>query len=130
MDQTKLLKGYTGYELTELGRAQLLAHIEPAYPDVIAHHVTHEFGVYDSLPPEAASVRVTAVAFDDRVQAVVVKVNGTTARPDNKIYHITVSIDRGAGATPNDSNRMLADLANWRAIDPFNVDVVPKFFIF
>lgn len=130
MDEKKLKKGYTGYELTDAARWELMAHIEPVHPDVIAHHVTHEYGVYESLPPDTNTVRVIAMASNDTVQAAIVKVNGTTQRPDGKFYHITISIDRAAGAKPVDSNALIADSKNWVAVDPFNLAVMPKFFNF
>jgi hypothetical protein len=130
MDQNKLRKGYTGYLLTDQGRAHLLAHIDPVHPDVVAHHVTHEFGVYEQLPPDADHARVIAVASNDVVQAAVVKVNGTTARESGGVYHITVSVNRAAGGTPKMSNDLLADRGNWTAVDPFNVQVEPQFFPF
>jgi len=130
MDEKKLRKGYTGYLLTDHAKSQLLGHIEPMHPDIVAHHVTHEFDVYESLPPDTNTVRVTAVAYDDRVQCAVVKVNGSTRRPDGKIYHITISLDRAAGAKPVDSNMVLDDLTNWYSVDPFNLAVMPKFFSF
>lgn len=130
MDENKLKKGYNGYELTDQARAELLAHIEPMHPDVIAHHVTHEFGIYEELPPDTDTVRVTAVASDNKVQAAIVKVNGTTQRPGGGFYHITVSLDRAAGAKPVDSNTLIADSRNWHAVDPFNLAVMPKFFQF
>jgi hypothetical protein len=130
MDEKKLKKGYNGYQLTDHARSQLLEHVERMFDDVIAHHVTYEFGVYESLPPDTNLVRVTAVANNDRVQAAVVKVNSTTQRPDGRTYHVTVSLDRSKGAKPVDSNDMLDDLNNWRAIDPFNLEVTPTFFSF
>lgn len=130
MDEKKLRKGYTGYELTDHARSELLAHIDPIFPDVVAHHVTHEFGVYESLPPDTNTVRVIATASDDRVQAAIVKINGTTQRLDGSFYHITISLDREAGAKPVDSNRLIKDSDNWVAVDPFNLAVAPKFFPF
>jgi hypothetical protein len=132
MDANALKKGYTGYKLTDEGRAALLAHITPMFPDVIAHHVTHEFGVYsDNLPPPASHVRVVAVANNDRVQAAVVKVNGTVTRAyGNSYYHITISVDRVAGGSPVESNKLLADVSQWVEIEPFNVGVTPEFFPF
>lgn len=130
MDENKLKKGYSGYLLTDQGRSHLLAHIDPIHRDVIAHHVTHEFGVYESLPPQAHTVRVTAVASNDKVQAAIVKINGSTARTDGNTYHITVSIDRSAGAKPVDSNALIKDTRNWIAVDPFDVEVEPRFFSF
>src|SRR6056297_135685 len=130
MNEEKLRKGYNGYLLTDQGRAHLLAHIDPVHPDVVAHHVTHEFGVYEQLPPDADSVRVIAVASNDQVQAAVVKVNGTTQREDGGVYHITVSVDRAAGGTPKMSNDLLTDSRNWQAVDPFSLPVMPRFFPF
>lgn len=129
MDEKKLRKGYTGYELTEVGRSDLLTHIQPVHPDVVAHHVTHEYGVFESLPPEATSVRVIAVAANDLVQAAIVKVNGTTTRVyGDSFYHITVSLDRKAGAQAAMSNDLIRDSRVWTAVEPFNVSVTPKFF--
>lgn len=130
MNEEKLRKGYNGYELTDSAHYQLLGHIEPIHPDVVAHHVTHEFGVYESLPPDTNSVRVVAVANNDRVQAAIVKVGGTTQRPDGGTYHITISLDRAAGAKPKDSNDLIADSRNWQSVDSFNLPVMPRFFSF
>jgi len=130
MDQKKLRKGYNGYLLTERGRSHLLAHVDPVHADVIAHHVTHEYGVYESLPPETHTARATAVASNDKVQAVIVKINGSTARADGSFYHVTVSIDRAAGAKPVDSNALIKDSRNWTAIEPFDIEVEPRFFSF
>lgn len=129
MDSQTLRKGYTGYELTDKGRSDLLVHIEPRHPDVIAHHVTHEFGVYEQLPPSTSHVRVIAEVYDDKVQAVVVMVAGTTGRPDGGTYHITVSLDKSAGAKPVDSNKII-ESEDWNDVDNFNIDVEPKFFSF
>jgi len=130
MDEKKLKKGYTGYELTNNSHYQLLGHIEPIHPDVIAHHVTYEHGVYEQLPPDTNMVRVTAMASNDKVQAAIVKVNGTTARPDGGTYHITISIDRAAGAKPIDSNALIDDSRGWEYVEPFNLAVTPTFFPF
>jgi len=129
MDQTKLKKGYTGYELTSHARSELLAQVAPVHPDVIAHHITHEYGVYEQLPPYVDMVRVIAVAQNDLVQAAIVKINGTTTRVyGDSFYHITVSVDRAAGGKAVDSNALIKDSKNWTAIDPFNLAVMPKFF--
>lgn len=130
MKETTMRKGYNGYLLTPQGRADLLTHIEPVFPDVIAHHVTHEYGVYESLLPQATYVRVLAMAMSDTVQAVIVRVGDTHQRDDGSYYHITVSIDRSAGANPVDSNVVIADPGNWISIDPFTIEVDPQFFPF
>ena len=127
----KLKKGYNGYELTAQARDNLLKHIVPIHPDVIAHHVTHEYGIYEQLPPDASSVRVTAIAQDSGVQVAIVKVNGTTTRVyDDSFYHITISINRADGAKPQDSNGLIKDSRNWTAVMPFDLDVIPKFISF
>jgi hypothetical protein len=130
MDTKKLSKGYNGYLLTPTARGQLLTHIPPAHNDVIAHHITHRFGVYEELPPEANTARVVAVACNETVQAAVVKINGTIDRGDGSFYHVTVSIDRAAGAKPADSNTLIRDSRNWTAVESFNIDITPKFFSF
>ena len=130
MDVQKLKKGYNGYLLSDTGRDQLLVHVEPIHPDVVAHHITYEHGIYQELPPECDSVRVIAVAANEKVQAVIVKVNGTTARPNGGTYHITISLDKSAGAKAVDSNELISNSKNWTAVDPFNIDVTPMFFPF
>ena len=131
MDEKKLRKGYNGYLLTDHSRGLLLGMIEPLHPDIIAHHITHEFGIYEELPPDAHTARVTAVASNDRVQAAVVKINGTTARTyGDSFYHVTISVDRAAGGKPNDSNELIKDSRNWTAVEPFNLAVMPNFFQF
>lgn len=133
MDEKKLKKGYTGYELTNNAHYQLLGHIEPLFPDVIAHHVTYEYGVYEQLPPDTNLVRVYAVANNDKVQTALVKVNGETERPDGGTFHITLSLDKAAGAKAKDSNGVIANIATdgtFNTVEPFDLAVVPKFFSF
>lgn len=130
MKEENLKKGYNGYKLTENGRATLLRNIIIMFPNVVAHHVTHQFGIYDKLPPDALMVEVIAVAYNDKVQAAVVKVNGTTTRPDGKTYHVTVSIDKAKGGKPVDSNEVVSNVANWQEIKPFYIEVLPSFFPF
>jgi hypothetical protein len=125
------IKGYTGYELTEVGRATLLAHFPAVHPDVITHHVTHEFGVDDSIPPHADFVTVIAQAQNDLVQAVVVAINANVFREDGKIYHITVSVNKELGGKPVQSNDLLTDPTLWHIVSPpLTVAVTPKFFPF
>jgi len=129
MNEEKLKKGYTAYRLTDHAQSMLLGHIDPVHPEVIAHHVTHEYGVYEQLPPgNVVSVRVTHVAQNDVVQAAVVKVDGSTQRPDGRTYHVTISVDRDAGGEPAMSNALLADPSTWVPVDPFTIAVMPEFF--
>jgi hypothetical protein len=124
-------KGYNGYQLTEQSRDNLLRHIPPIYPDVIAHHITHEFNIVEQLPPDAITARVTYMMHGNGVQAAIVKVNGTTTRTyEDSFYHVTISVDRAAGAKPQDSNALIKDSKNWTVVSPFDLDVVPRFFPF
>jgi hypothetical protein len=129
-DQTPA-RGYNGYQLTDQSVNQLMRIIWPIHPDVIVHHVTHEFGVYDSLPPDATSVCMIAIAANDKVQAAIVEVNGEVERlQGNSFYHITISIDKSAGGKAVDSNALIKDRSNWVAIAPVELAVIPAFFPF
>lgn len=131
MDEKKLRKGYNGYELSAQSKDYLLTHITPIHPNIIAHHVTYDYNIYEELPPEAKWVRVIAIANNESVQVVIVKINGTTIREyGNGFYHITISVGRSKGGSPNQSNDLIKDSRNWRAVDPFNIEVIPKFFPF
>jgi hypothetical protein len=131
-EEIKLLRmGYNGYQLTDQYRYKLLQIIYPIHPDVIAHHVTHEYGVWESLPPAANSVRMIAFAANDKVQAAIVEVNGEVERlHGNSFYHITISIDKSAGGKAVDSNALIKDRSNWVAIAPVLLAVIPAFFNF
>jgi hypothetical protein len=125
---TKTPKFYTGWALPENERAKLLAQFVPIYPDVIAHHITDAFDVGEDHPlPEGESAEVVGIASDHRVQTLVVSINGTTARADGKVFHITWSIDREAGAKPAMSNDLIAT-GTVRAVDPVPISIIPSRF--
>lgn len=97
-----------------LNRDELLQEIEPTFPDVVAHHVTYKMlakgevlADFDLQPTEG---KIIDVVQSDKVQALVVQIDGSEHRPDGGIYHITWSIDREAGAKPVHSNKVIADL--------------------
>jgi hypothetical protein len=118
---------YVGWELDHQDRDTLLGMIAPAYPDVIAHHVTLHMGE-GALPVETEG-QVVGFADDGHgVQALVVEIAGTTNRPGGGTYHITWSIDRAAGRKPVDSNHVIAD----KGVIPFSVKwpikLTPKLF--
>ena len=130
-NEVKSPMGYNGYKLTDNARQELLAAVPAMFPDVVAHHVTHEYNIVESDPPYAGTVRVVAVANNAMIQAVIVKVLGTTARAHgDSVYHVTLSMDKAAGAKANDSNTLIKDSRNWTAVVPFDIDVIPTFFPF
>jgi hypothetical protein len=126
-----MTKGYNGYGLTDYGKNVLLDSINPLFRKVIAHHVTNEFDIDTQLPRPASTVNVIAVAANDRIQAAIVEVHGSTVRPDGGTFHITISLDPTCGTKPVDSNDLIADKANWKMLDePFTVQVITSFWPF
>lgn len=101
--------GYTAYTLSDSSRRELLAHFKPKYPEVIAHHVTYQFPAKstDALPPDVKDAHVVGYEHEDGLEALVVEINGSTKRPDGKLYHITLSLDRAKGKKPVHSNDLV-----------------------
>jgi hypothetical protein len=100
----------------------------PTHPDVLAHHVTDVFGVDEEFPlPTATSGVVVGMADDERVQALVIEIDGDTERADGKTYHCTWSLNREAGAKPKMSNNVIAT-HGWRMIPRIRVALVPARF--
>jgi hypothetical protein len=110
------MAAYTGWKLPEDERARLLARFPPRYPDVIADHVTLQFGVSPgAMPPWETQGEIVGAADDGTgVQALVVAIGGTTSRPDGSVFHIIWSIDRAAGRRPVDSNGVVR--AGWEGL--------------
>lgn len=102
------MSDYIGWLLTASDRARLMLEFPPAYPDVIAHHITFSTGKKATLP-EASTFVIVGIADDlNGVQALVVAIDGKTARGDGRHFHITWSIDRSKGYKPVDSNKVIA----------------------
>lgn len=98
---------YTGWLLAADDREALLARFPPAYPQVVAHHVTQKFGDRAVATPSETAGEVVGVADDGRgVQALVVRIAGTTDRPDGSTYHVTWSLAPGREA--RESNAVIA----------------------
>lgn len=119
---------YIGYELTEESRNNLLERFTPKFPKVICHHITEKFGVTRDTPePEMPdNVSVVGYASNDIIEALVVSIDGSTARPDGKVYHITLSLDPSR-AKPVMSNDLIAQNL-WERVSAIPVDVIPKNF--
>lgn len=109
----------TGWKLEADERARLLARFAPRWPDVIAHHVTLQSRAFGAaaLPTATAGEIVGRVDDGEGLEALVVRIDGTTDRPDGSTYHITWSLDRARGRKPVESNAVIARLG-WRAIAP------------
>ena len=116
---------YTGWLVDADDRADLLARIPPVYAEVVAHHVTQKFGDVAAAPPSETEGEVIGVADDGHgVQALVVRIGGTTARPDGATYHITWSL--AAGREARESNAVIARLGFVELPAPIPVKLEPR----
>lgn len=122
--------GYIAWELDKGEVATLMGTIRPAYPDVIAHHVTYAFGVDETHPLPADTVGHLIGIVDDGegVQAVVVEINDTTARADGSTYHVTWSIDRDRGRKPVHSNDVIRKLGWEKLVFRVPVTLTAKYY--
>ena len=115
---------YVGWLVDIEDRTALLARFPPRYPVVVAHHVTLKFGDRAAVAPTEAEGKVVGEADDGAgVQALVVRIGGTTARPDGGTYHITWSLAEGREA--RESNAVIADLGWTRLAEPAPVRLHP-----
>ena len=120
----------TGWLLDAKQRDHLLKQFPPAYPDVVAHHVTLKSGTDENTPlPKDMSGDIVGIADDRKgVQALVVRIGGTTQRFDGSHYHITWSLDRKRGRKPVESNDVIKARA-WKALpSPVPITLKPARF--
>ena len=122
---------YIGWKLPEWEKLSLLETFAPVYPDVVAHHVTLDFGKHTKTMdlPTAMEGRVVGIADDGKgIQALVVEIEGSTERPAplGGTYHITWSMDEEAGYSPKMSNDVIAE--GWTPVAPVTITLVPTFF--
>lgn len=119
---------YTAYVLDEAARSTVLAAFPPKFPDVVAHHVTINFGGRNSrdavLVGFKQPIEIVGYAEGEGIEAAIVSVGGSTDRPDGKVFHITLSLDRSKGRKPVDSNVVIKE-NGWTKVQPFTV--VTKF---
>jgi hypothetical protein len=120
----------TGWKLDPSERDQLLARFEPLFPNVIADHVTLRTGT-DHKTPLPSETRGEIVGETDDgagVQALIVRIGGSTDRLDGSTYHITWSIDRARGRRPVESNDVIAQ-RGWRSLtEPIPIRLKPARF--
>ena len=106
----------------------LLERFPPEYENVIADHVTLRVGATPDTPlPRKPAAQVIGRADDgDSLECLVVKLDGTTDRPDGSTYHITWSL--GPGRKARESNDVLR-VRGWDYIDaPIEIDLQPARF--
>jgi hypothetical protein len=96
-----------GWKLDRDQRGELLQQFPPCYPNVDADHVTLARAQPEAPLPEEADAEIVGRADDGAgVEAMVVRLNGTTDRPDGSTYHITWSLADGREA--KESNDVIA----------------------
>jgi hypothetical protein len=107
----------TGWKLDAGDRERLLERFRPLFPDLVADHVTLRTGtdVSTPLPHETCGEVVGEIDDGTGVQALVVRIGGTTDRSDGSTYHITWSLDRARGRRPAESNAVIAR-RGWRSL--------------
>lgn len=115
----------TGWKLDRNQRTELLQQFPPRYRSVVADHVTLSVRAARSAPlPEETTGEIVGRTDDGRgVEAMVVRIDGTTDRPDGSTYHITWSL--GDGRKAKESNDVLR-AQGWVAFDlPMPVQLRP-----
>lgn len=101
---------YLSFKLTDAERVRLLDQFPPAYPRVLADHVTIALQQPDTLPV-ADEIALLGMADNGRGgQAFVVSVDGTRQRDDGQPWHLTWSVDPAQGVKPWMSGNMVEDL--------------------
>ena len=96
-----------GWKLDRDQRRELLQQFPPRYDEVVADHVTLRRAEAEAPLPAEAEAEIIGRADDGAgVEAMAVRLDGTTDRPDGSTYHITWSLGPGRGA--QESNDVIA----------------------
>jgi hypothetical protein len=97
-----------GWKLDRAQRQELLQQFPPRYAEVVADHVTLAGKAADdaALPGDVTAEVVGRADDNAGVEAMVVRLEGTTDRPDGSTYHITWSLAEGRRAV--ESNEVIA----------------------
>ncbi len=117
-----------GWKIEEISRRELLQLFPPTYPNIVADHVTLKARVAEdaALPGEVACEIIGRADDGWGVEAMVVRIDGGTERPDGGTYHITWSL--GAGRRAVESNDVIRD-KGWTPLDlPQSVALQPARF--
>lgn len=122
------ITSYNGYSIDGAVRDKLLERFPPMFDRVAMHHITYQYGVEESLPPTATVAKIIATVSNDRAQALIVEINGTTKRPNGQTFHITVSYAASQGASAKDSNQAIAE-SPWEPLErPMTIPITPRWF--
>jgi hypothetical protein len=116
----------TGWKLDREQRKELLQQFPPRYAETDADHVTLQTKASEHAPlPEETLGEIVGRADDGKgVEAMVVRIGGTTDRPDGSTYHITWSLAEGRDAV--ESNDVIA-AHGWHEHDlPMPVKLLPS----
>lgn len=113
-----------GWRLNESQRTTLLERYPPRYAKIVAHHVTLATEAEDRNLPSHVRAEIVGQADDGAgVEAMVVTIDGHTARPDGSTFHITWSL--GDGRRSRESNDVLKE-RGWSAFDqPLAITLTP-----
>jgi hypothetical protein len=97
-----------GWKLDREQRKELLQQFPTRYANVVADHVTlkTKASAHAPLPDETIGEIVGRADDGKGVEAMVVRIAGTTDRPDGSTYHITWSLADGRRA--KESNDVIA----------------------
>jgi hypothetical protein len=115
----------TGWLLAEQDREALLEIFAPRYAKLFADHVTLRFGTDSATPlPTSRSGEIIGEADDGAgVQALVVRIAGSTDRGDGSHYHLTWSL--GPGRSAKESNDVIA-AHGWSPVrSPIRISLKP-----
>jgi hypothetical protein len=118
-----------GWKLYRATRDELLQKFTPRYHDADADHVTLRTRAWrEPLPPEVDATIVGHADDGDSLEAMVVRIDGCTDRPDGSIFHITWSMDKAKGREPRESNDLLKGRGWHRLERPVPISLDPARF--
>jgi len=117
---------YSAYVLSTPSRERLLGIFPPKYSKLIAHHITVQFGnvTAESIPVKAEVNVIGYADSGDGIEALVVSVDGSSARPDGSLYHITWSLQ--GDYKPVDSNYIIKKHGFLNLDIPITIDTIPQ----
>lgn len=104
-----------GWKVDRDDRQRLLERFPPRYERAVADHVTLKGQADEAALPPAVDCVIVGRADDEAgVEAMVVEIDGFTARPDGSTFHITWSLAPGRRAV--ESNDVIAS-RRWTALN-------------